>query len=254
MSLNSLPQVAGMPDSVVQEKPGRNLDSLVETEAMKRLKSTLIHEWKIRDEFKPLEQYGIRPTTLALFYGPPGNGKTMAAKQLAAVTGVPLYRVACDGLFDPYLGGLEKNMQKLLTWLSNAGQAVVLFDECESIFRRRGGSSGTQQAIANGMQIFWQAVDRWESPQVFLLATNRIEEIDDALISRLETRLEFGGPTAEQAKLVIEYWSEVLYEYGADVWSKQLLKAVDEQTPESFRDIWNSVAGCVRKFVVSKRK
>lgn len=244
-----------MPDSVVLEKPGRNLDSLVETDAMKVLKSTLIHEWNIRSDFKPLEPYGIRPTTLALFYGPPGNGKTMAAKQLAAVTGVPLYRVACDGLFAAYLGQTENNMRNVLDWLASAGQAVILFDECEALFRKRGGcDSGAQLAIVRAMQIFWQAVDRWEAPQVFLLATNRIEDIDDALISRCETRLEFGGPTAEQAKLVIEYWSEVLYEYGADVWSNELLKSLDRQTPESFRDIWNSVAACVRKFITSKRK
>lgn len=244
-----------MPDSVVLEKPGRNLDSLVETDAMKVLKSTLIHEWNIRADFKPLESYGIRPTTLALFYGPPGNGKTMAAKQLAAVTGVPLYRVACEGLLNAYMGKTESNMREVLDWLASAGPAVILFDECESLFRRRGGSdSGIQQTIVRAMQIFWQAVDRWESPQVFLLATNRIEDIDDALISRCETRLEFGGPTAEQAKLVIEYWSEVLYEYGADVWSKELLKSLDGQTPESFRDIWNSVARCVRQFITSKKK
>lgn len=243
-----------MPDSVVQEKPGRNLDSLVETDALKHLKSTLIHEWKIMNAFKPLEQYGIRPTTLALFYGPPGNGKTMAAKQLAAVTGVPLYRVACDGLFGSYLGQTENNMRSVLDWLSAQGQAVVLFDECEALFRRRGGcDSGAQLAIVRAMQIFWQAVDRWEAPQVFLLATNRIEDIDDALISRCETRLEFVGPTAEQAKLVIEYWSEVLYEYGADIWSKELLKAVDNQPPESFRQIWNAVSDCVRKFVTSNQ-
>ena len=254
MSLNALPKLSGMPAGVVLEKSGRNLDSLVETDALKRLKSTLIHEWKIRNAFKPLEQYGIRPTTLALFHGPPGNGKTMAAKQLAAVTGVPLYRVACDGLMASYLGELERNMRNVLDWLAQAGPAVVLFDECEAIFRRRGAcDSGGALAIVRAMQIFWQAVDRWESPQVFLLATNQIEEIDAALISRCETRLEFVGPTAEQAKLVIEYWSEVLHEYGANFWSKELLKAVDKTPPESFRDIWNAVAACVRKFITSNQ-
>lgn len=251
--MNQLPRPVGMPAGVVLEKPGRNLDSLVQTDALQSLKSTLIHEWQIRGAFTPVEQYGIRPTTLALFYGPPGNGKTMAAKMLASVTGVPLYRVSCDGLFDPYLGGLEKNMQSILTWLSQAGQAVVLFDECESIFRRRGGSSGSQQAIATGMQIFWQAMDRWESPQVFLLATNLIEELDDALLSRCETRLEFVGPTPEQARQVIEYWAEVLYEHGADVWSPDLLAKIDREPPASFRDLWQTISRCVRNWITSKQ-
>lgn len=251
--MNKLPRPVGMPDGIVLEKPGRNLDSLVQTDTLASLKSTLIHEWKIRGAFAPVEQYGIRPTTMALFYGPPGNGKTMASKMLASVTGVPLYRVSCDGLFASYLGQTENNMRKVLDWLSEAGQAVILFDECEAIFRRRGTcDSGGALAIVRAMQIFWQAVDRWEAPQVFLLATNRIEDIDNALLSRCETRLEFGGPTAEQARQVIEYWAEVLYEHGSEFWSPELLKQIERQTPASFRDLWQTIAKCVRLWITKQ--
>jgi len=248
--MNSLPN--SMPAGVVLEKPGRNLDSLVQTDALQSLKTTLIHEWTIRDEFKSVEQYGIRPTTMALFHGPPGNGKTMAAKMLASVTGVPLYRVACDGLFDAYLGQTEKNMRKVLDWLESAGQAVVLFDECEAIFRSRGGcESGGTLAIVRAMQVFWQALDRWEAPQIFLLATNRIDDLDDALLSRCETQLEFMGPTADQAKLVLKYWSEMLHEHGAETWSTDLFRKIERETPVSFRALWQSIASSVRQWITS---
>lgn len=243
---------AGMPAGVVLEKPGRNLDSLTQTAALQSLQSTLIHEWKIRDKFASVERYGIRPTTLALFYGPPGNGKTMAAKMLSKVIDAPLYRVSCEGLLDSYLGKSEKNTRDVMAWLAEVGEAVILFDECESLFRRRSDNSGScGQAIVRTMQVFWQAIDRWESPQMFLLATNRIQDIDDALISRCETRLEFGGPTQEQAMLVLEYWAEILHDNGSAEWAPVLREQIERNTPESFRELWQSICHSVRMWIAS---
>lgn len=243
-----------MPTGVVLEKPGRNLDSLTQTTALAELKSTLIHEWKLRHAFQPVEQYGIRPTTLALFHGPPGNGKTMAAKMLASVIRCPLYRVSCEGLLHAYLGKSEENIRDVMTWLATVGEAVVLFDECESLFQSRKRSSGgsCSQAVIRTMQVFWQAIDRWETPQMFLLATNRLEDIDEAVISRCETKLEFVGPTKEQALLVLEYWTEVLHEHGADEWSAELKKRITKRTPESFRELWQMISFCVRQWIIAE--
>ena len=249
--MQTLPHL--MPSGIVLEKPGRNLDSLTQTSALESLKTTLIHEWQIRDSFSDVEQYGIRPTTMALFYGPPGNGKTMAAKMLSSVIDAPLYRVSCEGLLDSYLGKSEANIRDVMSWLSGVGEAVVLFDECESLFRKRdGGGGGCSQAIVRTMQVFWQAVDRWESPQMFLLATNRIEDIDDALLSRCETKLEFVGPTREQAILVLEYWSETLHEHGAEVWLPVLRKQIQRKTPASFRELWQLISAHVRQWITQQ--
>jgi SpoVK/Ycf46/Vps4 family AAA+-type ATPase len=242
--------VSDMPTGIVLEKPGRNLDSLTQTAALESLKSTLIHEWKIRDAFASVEKFGIRPTTMALFHGPPGNGKTMASKMLASVIDAPLYRVSCEGLIHSYLGKSEENMRDVMAWIADAGEAVVLFDECESLFRRRGEKDGCSQAIIRTMQVFWQAVDRWETPQMFLLATNRIQDIDEALLSRCETKLEFVGPTREQALLVLDYWAETLHEHGAEDWAPALRKLVQKKTPESFRELWQMISMSVRQWII----
>lgn len=250
--MNQLNQL-GLPSGVTEEKPGRNLDSLTQTDALQVLRRTLIHEWKIRDAFESVADFGIRPTTLALFHGPPGNGKTMAAKMLASVIEAPLYRVSCDGLLNAYLGKSEENISRVMQFLETAGECVVLFDECETLFRSRnakGSEGGCGQAIVRTMQVFWQAVDRWESPQMFLLATNRIEDIDEALLSRCETKLEFVGPTKEQAKLVLAYWAETLHEHGAEEWAPGLLKQIEKKTPASFRDLWQSICSCVRAWII----
>lgn len=247
--MNSLDMA--MPSGIIAEKPGRNLDSLTQTSALQALQTTLIHEWKIRDAFADVEKFGIRPTTLALLYGPPGNGKTMAAKMLASVIGVPLYRVSCEGLLNAYLGKSEENIRDVMNWLADAGEAVVLFDECESLFRKRSDSSGScGQAVVRTMQVFWQAVDRWESPQMFLLATNMIADIDEALLSRCETKLEFTGPTKQQALLVLDYWAETLHEHGAADWAPTLRKEIEAKTPESFRELWQCICHCVRMWII----
>lgn len=241
-----------MPTGVVLEKPGRNLDSLAQTAALQSLQTSLIHEWKIRDAFADVEQYGIKPTTLALFYGPPGNGKTMASKMLASVINAPLYRVSCEGLLHSYLGKSEENIRDVMAWLADVGEAVVLFDECESLFRKRTDSGGScSQAIVRTMQVFWQALDRWESPQMFLLATNRIQDIDDALLSRCEIKLEFVGPTRDQALLVLEYWAEVLHENGSSEWAPDLRKQFARKTPESFRELWQLICFRVRQWIIA---
>ena len=240
-----------MPSGIVLEKPGRNLDALTQTTALQSLQATLIHEWKIRDAFSSVEKYGIRPTTLALFYGPPGNGKTMAAKMLASVVEAPLYRVSCENLLQSYLGQSEKNIRDVMDWLATVGEAVVLFDECESLFRsRKDNANGCSQAIVRTMQVFWQAVDRWESPQMFLLATNRIQDIDDALLSRCETKLEFVGPTKEQALLVLDYWAETLHDHGSEDWAPVVRKKITRTLPVSFRELWQSIAHSVREWII----
>lgn len=240
-----------MPAGVVLEKPGRNLDSLTQTAALESLKSTLIHEWKIRHAFADVEEFGIRPTTMALFHGPPGNGKTMASKMLASVINAPLYRVSCEGLLEAYLGKSEENIRNVMEWLAGAGEAVVLFDECEALFRKRTDTGGScAQVIVRVMQIFWQALDRWESPQMFLLATNRIQDIDEALLSRCEVKLEFVGPTADQAMLVLEYWAETLHEHGAEEWAPVLRKKIKKRTPESFRELWQMISMSVRQWII----
>lgn len=241
-----------IPHGIVLEKPARNLDSLAQTEAIIELKATLIHEWKIRHKFDDVAQYGIVPTNIALFYGPPGNGKTVAAKMLAKAINSPLYRVACENLIASHLGESEKNMATVMEFLANAGQCVVLFDECEALFRKR-KTNGTDcsNAISSTMQVFWQALDRWDSPQMFLLATNLREVIDPALLSRCDLQVEFSGPTREHTMSVIEYWMDTLHEYGSDVWGPHLKQHYETTLPESFRELWQVIQGNVKAHIIA---
>jgi hypothetical protein len=50
--------------------------------------------------------------------------------------------------------------------------------------------------------------------------------------------------------LVLEYWAETLHEHGADEWAPRLKLQFKKRTPESFRELWQTIAMCVRQWIV----
>jgi hypothetical protein len=190
-----------------------------------------------------LARYGIYPIRQILFYGPPGNGKTSAAQWLGKRLDLKVYRVAADALISAYLGKTGKNVTTLMYWLRSVGKAIVLFDEVEQLFpSREVQSDNCSQELQRAMAVFWQALDRWTTPQLFVFATNMPEKLDKALLSRFELALEFGPPTDDQVRVVIAYWAEIFHDHGADQWAPQLA----EQSFESFRSLWQAISQCVR--------
>lgn len=255
MAMNESMPGGQMPGALTREKPAANLAALVMNSSLDRLTVDLISQWQKRDRFDDVRKHGIRPLDRALFYGPPGNGKTMSAQLVAAKLGCPLYRVRCESLITANFGGVQKNMSDVMDWLARQPLAVVLWDECESLFPNRGKSNADActTALINTMQIFWQRLDRWESPQVFLLATNLIERLDSALLSRIELQIEFGPPTREQCSKVIDYWSEIFHQYDPEVWGSALVKRINNgELPESFRELWQVISCSVRDVIVSR--
>ena len=243
-----------MPSPLTLEKPALNLAALTSNNSLDRLTTELIGQWERVDDFAALQKYGIRPLNRALFYGPPGNGKTMAAQLVASKLDCPLYRVRCESLLTSAFGGTEQLLTEVMDWIAEQPMSVVLWDECESIFpdRSTGESDSCTRALINTMQIFWQRLDRWSTPQMFLMATNLIGRLDSALSSRVELQLEFGPPTKQQALDVLTYWREVFHEYGSDVWGEVIRKEIESNAlPSSFRDLWQSISGFVRDFVIN---
>lgn len=241
-----------MPPALTLEKPSSSLASLTISESLQRISDELITQWRMLPAFKPLRSYGIRPLDRALFYGPPGNGKTVASQLIASKLNCPLYRVCCESLLTSSFGGTQSNLSTVMDWIGSQGTAVVLWDECESLFpdRSSSGQDSCTRELVSTMQIFWQRLDRWETPQMFLMATNLIDRLDSALVSRIDLRLEFGPPTQQQALDVLAYWSEVFHEYGSDHWAAGLRDRIESGVlPASFRELWQSIACNVRNHV-----
>jgi SpoVK/Ycf46/Vps4 family AAA+-type ATPase len=249
--MEMLPKQDRLPRGLTLEKEARNLAALSLTPSLKAITSQVVSQWKKREVFKELERWGIYPANKLFFYGPPGNGKTTAAQWLAKELGVPLYRLACESLIVSFYGQTAAAMGEVMSWLSKQGPAVVLFDEIETVFPSRESNKSTCANESNStMATFWQHLDRWTSPQLFVLATNMEDRVDSAILSRFEIKLRFDGPTADQCREVINYWTEVLHKYGASDWGPQLLAEVEQNDGfESFRDLWKRVKWEVTSFV-----
>ena len=87
-----------------------------------------------------------------LFDGPPGTGKTMAAKAIAAAFGVPLYRLDLGSMMGKYVGESEGNLVAALAQINQVEPCVVLFDEVEKIFQSTGDSGVTSRLLS---QLLW---------------------------------------------------------------------------------------------------
>lgn len=248
--MQALPSSKSLPPGLSVEKPARNLAALATTGPLLELTSVVLKQWSQSAAFSALEKYGITPINRALFYGPPGNGKTMASQWLAQQLGVPLFRVRCETLIGSLLGQTANTISELMRWLEDAGPCVVLLDEVEQILpQRKAMTSNCGREVAAAMTVFWQYLDRWEAETLFILATNLPDALDPALLSRIELKLEFGPPTAEQAANVLAYWQEVLHEYGSDRWGPALGK---RKRWESFRELFQAVQHAVREHVASR--
>lgn len=143
---------------------------------------------------------------LALFSGPPGTGKTMAAQVMAETLGFDLYRVDLAGVISKWVGETSQNFERILSRAADM-HAMILFDECDAIFSKRSSEiRDAQDKFANTDTAYLlQAIESY--PGIALLATNQKGNVDPAFIRRLRYVLEFAKPDAAQR---LEIWRKVV--------------------------------------------
>ncbi len=131
---------------------------------------------------------------VALFAGPSGTGKTLAASVLAGVLGWPLYRVDLGRLVSKYIGETEKNLNALFDGL-HGRRAVLQFDEADALFARRGEVKEARDRYAN-MEVshLLSRIERHQGPCI--LTTNLRKQIDGAFTRRFQMVVEFPRPDA----------------------------------------------------------
>lgn len=130
----------------------------------------------------------------ALFAGPPGTGKTIAAEALAHALRQDLYRVDLSAVVSKYVGETEKNLASAFDE-AERGSAVLFFDEADALFSRRTEVRDAHDRYANlEVNYLLQRVESFTG--LVVLATNRGSSIDEAFLRRLRflIRFELPGP------------------------------------------------------------
>ena len=174
--------------------PSDQLDTLTELLARVRERRRVYETWGFSDKL------GKGLAVSALFSGPPGTGKTMAASLVAKDLGLQLYRVDLAQMVSKWIGETEKNLAELFDAAESA-HAVLLFDEADSLFGKRTEVKSSNDRYAN-LEVNYMLQRLETFTGICLLTTNHETAIDDAFRRRLAFHVRFPIPeTGERAAL-----------------------------------------------------
>lgn len=140
----------------------------------------------------------------ALFSGPSGTGKTLAAEVIAAELKLDLYRIDLSQVVSKYIGETEKNLDVVFRDAERSG-AVLFFDEADALFGKRSEVRDSHDRYAN-IEVGY-LLQRMESYSgLAVLTTNMKEAIDRAFLRRIRFIVEFPFP---DAALRAEIWKRI---------------------------------------------
>ncbi len=163
---------------------------LRELEAQASDRAQVLDDWR----FSRLTSLG-RGTT-ALFAGPSGTGKTMAAQVLARSLGLDLCRVDLAGVVSKYIGETEEHLRKLFEACERA-QVLLLFDEADALFGKRTQVSDAHDRYANiEIDYLLQRMEQFDG--IAVLTTNRKGDLDTAFVRRLRFIIDFAPPNVDE--------------------------------------------------------
>jgi len=165
-----------------------------------------------RHQYQVFEKWGFKKRfasqgTCALFTGPPGTGKTMAAGIIAYELGLNLYRIELSRVVSKYIGETEKNLAQIFDAAEGAG-IILFFDEADALFGKRTEIKDAHDRYANiEVSYLLQRVEEYNG--LVILASNFRRNIDEAFIRRMHFIVEFPFP---DEKMREEIWKKVFPE------------------------------------------
>lgn len=137
-----------------------------------------------------------------IFAGPPGTGKTMAAQVFAGELGLELYKVELSAVVSKYVGETEKNLNEIFSQAQKS-QVVLFFDEADVLFSKRTEVKEANDKYSNMEAAFLlQKIETYDG--VTVLATNLIQNFDEAFKRRMKFVIEFPFPGTEERRKIWE--------------------------------------------------
>jgi hypothetical protein len=137
----------------------------------------------------------------ALFAGPSGTGKTLAAEVIAREAGLDLYHVDLSQVVDKYIGETEKRLRRIFD-VAEQGGAILLFDEADALFGKRAEiERGTDRWANLEVSYLLQRMEQYHG--LAILTTNAKDALDRAFLRRLRFVATFPFP---DGTLRVELW------------------------------------------------
>ena len=177
----------------------------------------------------------LEPTRTVLLTGPPGVGKTLAAKWLARELKLPLLILDLSAVMSSYLGRTGSNVRHVLDYAKSI-DCVLLLDELDTIAKRR-DDFGEIGELKRLVTVLLQQLDEWPSSGLLIAATNHSDLLDPAIWRRFEQLIHFPLPVRDTARVFL---TQLLQDVAPEHvnWSEALSISLSQQ---SFSDIERKV-------------
>lgn len=189
-------------DLAIRVQPRRGWDDLVlpadqrnqlrELTARYRSRDRVFDEWS----FDAIPSAGI----VAVFAGPSGTGKTLAAEVVAGALGLDMYKIDLSAVVSKYIGETEKNLERIFR-AASAGNVVLFFDEADALFGKRSEVGDAHDRYANiEVSYLLQRLETYDG--LVILATNLQRNMDQAFLRRIHVAATFPLPDEEARRQI----------------------------------------------------
>lgn len=163
-------------------------------EQLRELCNQVKHRARVYDTWGFGRKLAMGKGVNALFAGPSGTGKTMAADIIAGELGLDLYKIDLSTVVSKYIGETEKNLSRIFEE-AETSNAILFFDEADALFGKRSEVKDAHDRYAN-IEISYLLQRMEEYSGVVILASNLRQNMDEAFVRRmhLTISLPFPGP------------------------------------------------------------
>lgn len=156
---------------------------------------------KVLSDWNLQSRYSYGTSVSAIFSGPPGTGKTMAAHVMAGILGLELFKVDLSQIVDKYIGETEKRLEEVFQRAERSNM-ILFFDEADAIIGKRSETKEAKDKYANTeVAYLLQRMEEYDG--IVILATNYSQNIDAAFMRRIRFTVHFPLPDEKTRK---EIW------------------------------------------------
>jgi hypothetical protein len=186
-------------------RPTRRWDDIVLAPDRLQLLRELVTRYRYADEVYDEWGFAASPSRgqVALFSGPSGTGKTLAAEIIAGDLGLDLFKLDLSAVVSKWIGETEKNLDQVFD-AASAGNVVLFFDEADALFGKRSEVRDSRDRYANiEVSYLLQRLEAYDG--IVVLATNFERNIDEAFVRRIHVRVEFALPDEAERKAIWDH-------------------------------------------------
>lgn len=160
------------------------------------------HQQRVLGEWGFGQKISLGKGVNALFAGPSGTGKTMAAEIIANELRLDVYKIDLSAVVSKYIGETEKNLERIFTTAENAN-AILFFDEADALFGKRSEVRDSHDRYANvEISYLLQKMEEYEG--IAILATNLRQNLDESFVRRLTFTVHFPAPDEASRRRIWE--------------------------------------------------